>query len=255
MAKDTTFVYTLSYLLNSGQNIQSIELAMPSYSSLNYLYSTDLGDTVYCDGIERRPELLTLELKNPLTDTNADGKPDSLYISFNTKLLANIHNFDVWLYNSTNNGAKLANDGAGGVRVWENRDMGTKTVMTSTITGSLLTNVRVVPKVFTPDGDNVNDFAVVEFVLSVIPKVDLKIKIFSTKGSLVTTIYDDVIDYGEWFVKDKLGNAVLATTMPGYWDGTDEDGDLVPPGVYVYQVIADTDEGSKVESGTVVVGY
>ncbi|MBT4483508.1 MAG: hypothetical protein HOC71_07505 [Candidatus Latescibacteria bacterium] len=257
MAKDTTFVYTLSYLLNSGQNLKSIELSMPSYATLNYIYSTDLGDTVSIKGSPTRTsDLLSLELENDLTDTNADGVADSLYISFNTKLLANIHNFDAWLYNSTNSGAKLANDGAGGVKVWENRDMGTKTVMTSTITGSLLTNVRAIPKVFTPNNDGKNDFAVIEFVLSIID-VDLKIKIFNTRGSLVTTIYDDVCKSGDQFVLDKRNTASIgqAKTMPGYWDGTDEDGDLVPPGVYIYQVIADTDEGSKVESGTVVVGY
>ena len=46
-----------------------------------------------------------------------------------------------------------------------------------------------------------------------------------------------------------------AKKLPGYWNGKDEDGELVPPGIYVYQVIAETDEGDVVEGGTVVVAY
>ena len=34
-----------------------------------------------------------------------------------------------------------------------------------------------------------------------------------------------------------------------------DDGDKVAPGVYLYQVIADTDDGEKIEGGSVVVAY
>jgi gliding motility-associated-like protein len=138
--------------------------------------------------------------------------------------------------------------------VWENRDLGSWTVLTSTITKGVLSEVKAVPKVFTPNGDGINDFTVIEFSLSKIT-AKMKIKIFDTRGGLVTTIFDDNLEPAPWFVKDKLGNTTAARNMPGYWDGTDEDGDLVPPGVYLYQVVAETDDGDKVESGTVVVGY
>ena len=104
------------------------------------------------------------------------------------------------------------------------------------------------------NGDGINDFTVIEFSLSKI-SADLKIKIFDTSGSLVTTVFDDKLDPAPWYVKDKMGNIAGAKNMPGYWDGKDVDGDLVPPGVYLFQVVADTDDDEKVESGTVVVGY
>jgi len=254
MGVDTTFVHTISYDLNDGQDIDKVLISVPGYATVNYVQSTDgAGQTLTVDNggltFSSTPDSLYLDFANSITDTDGAG-PDSLYISFNTKLLRNIHNFNAWLYNSTNN------DNAGGVSVWENRDLGSWTVMTSTIIKSVLSNVKAVPKVFTPNNDDTNEFTVIEFNLAKIA-ADLKIKIFNTSGSLVATIYDDKLEPGPWFVPDdqKRGNAGEAMKLPGYWDGTDEDGDLVPPGVYLYQVVADTDDGEKVESGTVVVGY
>lgn len=51
------------------------------------------------------------------------------------------------------------------------------------------------------------------------------------------------------------GDISGAMEMPGCWNGKDEDDDLVPPGIYIYQVIADTDEGDVIEGGPVVVAY
>ena len=252
MGVDTTFVYTLSYELNPGEDLDQVVLYTPGYASVNYIYSSDTGTTLKLDDgftypHSPTPDSLYIKFDTPILNTTGTGS-DSLYISFESKLLRTVHNFYGMLYNSK------MNDNAGGVQIWENKDMGSWTVVTSSIIKGVLSDVKAIPKVFTPNGDNTNDFTVIEFNLSKI-RTDLKIKIFDTKGSLVTTVYDDKLDPGPWFVKDKFGNDALARRMPGYWDGTDEDGDLVPPGVYLYQVIADTDEGAKVESGSVVVGY
>lgn len=253
MGVDTDFVYTLSYNLNSGENISALALATPGYAVINNVHSSDTKSDLTVDngGLldikQTSPDTLWVHFATPITDTNNAG-PDSLYITFNTKLLRNIHNFNAWVYNDKNN------DDAGGLGVWENRDLGSWTVLTSTITKGVLSEVKAVPKVFTPNGDGINDFTVIEFSLSKIT-AKMKIKIFDTRGGLVTTIFDDRLEPRPWFVPNKLGNTTFARNMPGYWDGTDEDGDLVPPGVYLYQVVAETDDGDKVESGTVVVGY
>ncbi|MCD6308122.1 MAG: gliding motility-associated C-terminal domain-containing protein [Candidatus Latescibacteria bacterium] len=255
MGVDTDFVYSLAYDLDSGQNIKNLVISTPGYGSDVVVHSTD-ADADYSidngglvDIQNTTPDSLYIEFTNAITDSDNSG-PDSLYLSFKSKLLRNIHNFNAWLYNDT------GNDGAGGVKVWENRDLGSWTVMTSTIIKGVLSDVKAVPKVFTPNGDNINDFTVIEFNLA---KIDakLKIKIFDSKGSLVTMVYDDKLEPGPWFVPDdqKRGSQAGARKMPGYWDGKDEDGDLVPPGVYLYQVVADTDDGEKVESGSVVIGY
>jgi len=251
MGVDTTFVYTLNYDLNSGENIKYLEFSVPGESILKSVYCTDTKATLTNgSGVTYSSTLDTLYVAftTPVTDSDKSGA-DSLYVSFDTKLLKNVHDFTAKIYNST------MNDNAGGVKVWENLDLGYWTVTTSSIFKGILSNVKAVPKVFTPNGDNTNDFAVIEFTLAKLEEINLKIKIYDTRGSLVTTVFDDQLRATDWFVKEKSGNAALAKTMPGYWDGTDEDGDLVPPGVYLFQIVADTDDGEKIESGSVAVAY
>ena len=86
-------------------------------------------------------------------------------------------------------------------------------------------------------------------------KTDVDIKIYDTKGRLVYVKECGVLTARDHFFENKIGKADDARALPGYWDGRDEDGDLVPPGVYVYQVVANTDSGDKIEGGTVVVAY
>jgi len=104
--------------------------------------------------------------------------------------------------------------------------------------------VKANPKVLTPNNDNKNDFTVLEFRLSK-AETRVKIKIFSTEGTLVRTLHDGVLEPRDY----------IDDNAPGRWDGKNKDGDLVPPGIYVFQVIADTDEGVKAKTGTVVVAY
>ena len=39
------------------------------------------------------------------------------------------------------------------------------------------------------------------------------------------------------------------------WDGTDQEGDLVLPGIYLYRVRLEADSGDEVRVGTVAVVY
>ena len=93
--------------------------------------------------------MLTVNLEEPLTDGN------ELKVYLQTKLLTNLHDFEAYLYNNQN----PSNDGAGGVKVWQKSDK-SWTVTTSTILNQILSNVDAVPKVFTPNNDNTNDFTV-----------------------------------------------------------------------------------------------
>jgi hypothetical protein len=162
---------------------------------------------------------------------------DILRIYFRTSLLTNVHEFSAGVMNSTNN------DGAGLMKVWENPDM-PWIVSTNTITGEMLSQVKANPKVFTPNNDGKNDFTVLQFILS-LTRTKVKINIFSTEGTLVRSLYDGTLE----------AHAYTDDRAPGRWDGKNKDGDLVPPGIYIFQVIADTDEGVKAKTGTVVVAY
>jgi len=242
MGVDTSFVYTLAYKLAAGQNIKTVVLSVPNRSRVDSLYSVELGKTLkapgdYTTSMSSLNDSLYVTMTNPITDSVANTGDDILRIYLRTNLLTNIHEFAAGVINTTNN------DGAGPVEVMENPDI-PWIVSTNTITAEMLSHVKATPKVFTPNKDGRNDYTVLEFVLSK-TRTNVKINIFSTEGTLVRALFDGFLE----------PRAYTDDNAPGRWDGKNKDGDLVPPGIYVFQVIADTDEGEKVKTGTVAIAY
>ena len=254
MGADSTFVYTLSYVFNTSadslkRNIKELSISVPGFPTFNHVVRSDTGDTLRANGdltVRSTIDTLFVTFADSITGDTSDGA-DTLYVSFNTKLLRSSHTFEAFLFNSD------MNDKAGGIKVWKS-EMGKNTVMVSTLLKSVLTNVKAIPKVFTPNKNNGNYFTVIEFRLAKV-KTNVMVKIYSTAGNLVATINNEVLDPMDYSVVRSAANIGVAKELPGYWDGKDEDGDLVPPGIYIYQVIAETDEGDVVEGGTVVVAY
>ena len=249
MGESTDFVYALEYNLNAGQNIKSVVLSVPGESTVDSVsvYDGDAG-TLVSFGTYSTTDSLYITFDTAVTNG------DLLKVFFESKLLKYTHEFTGYIYNDQNN------DNAGGINVWKKPDDTDNNikyylnVSASSIMNDVLTNVKAVPKVFTPNNDDTNDFTVIEFTLAKVAS-GVEIKIYDTKGMLVhKKEYSDLIPKDHFFV-NKSGMADEARNLPGYWDGTDDDNDLVPPGVYIYQVIVDADSGEKIEGGTVVVAY
>ncbi len=109
------------------------------------------------------------------------------------------------------------------------------------IGGSLLGQVEVVPPVFTPNGDGINDVADVRFdVLRLGVGAPLRIEVYDLSGRFVATAFD----------ADRASGRFVAA-----WDGTDDHGDLVAPGIYLVRVFLDTNVGSDAKTGIVSVAY
>ena len=95
----------------------------------------------------------------------------------------------------------------------------------------LLEQVAVVPPVFTPNGDGINDVAGIELsVFHLEGAVDLQVAVYDLSGRRVRDLS-------------------TATSYPSgerriEWDGRDEDGVRVPPGIYLARVGFDTDSGA-----------
>ena len=110
---------------------------------------------------------------------------------------------------------------------------------TATVTSLLLTQVS--PTVFTPNGDGVNDVATIAYdLLEIIGAATVQIEISDLTGRVVRRVYGG---------DDQVGHYERA------WNGRDDAGALVPPGIYLYRVNvgADRDDGARI--GVVNVAY
>lgn len=134
--------------------------------------------------------------------------------------------------------------------LWQDADPG-DVVGDDLATGSGLTvltnldgaNIRMAddgPQVFTPNGDGIRDEAVFEFaVLRVNVDRQVRVELHDLSGRRVARLTENR--------PEATGFYRIA------WDGRDDDGKLVPPGLYVARIWVDTDQ-SGADGKTLTVG-
>ena len=126
-------------------------------------------------------------------------------------------------------------------------------IVTDGVPDKLLISVKATPNPFTPNNDGINDITNLEFFLGNIaePRTEignqsrnLSVKIYDLTGRLVKDLYDN--NTGAFaFISD---NGIT-------WDGRDNNGKIVRPGLYLYQIIIDSDNGGENITKTIVVSY
>ena len=105
---------------------------------------------------------------------------------------------------------------------------------------SLLASVEISQRHLTPNGDGVNDVVEISYrLLQVIQSIQVSVEIFDLSGQRI------------WHRSAEQANGQYTIS----WQGFDDAGQVVPPGLYVYQLVADADQGSNVYVGTLAVVY
>ena len=119
------------------------------------------------------------------------------------------------------------------------------TVLTSGVPSKLITYLKIFPNPFTPNFDGVNDVTYISFYLSnLVSARPLKVQVYDLTGRLVKTIYNSA----------SVASAYVGTNA-FVWDGRDDMGNLVRPGLYILKVEIDSDNGGEVEYRTITVVY
>ena len=123
----------------------------------------------------------------------------------------------------------------------------TTTLVGKVASGPLVQAVSVVPAVFTPNGDGINDGASFRFtVVKVGDDSPVEVHIYDLQGRLIRRLVEQ---------------RALSTGSYGIaWDGRDEQSEVAPPGVYLARLRVDTDtEGSQIGNAeifrTIAVAY
>ncbi len=105
---------------------------------------------------------------------------------------------------------------------------------------NLVTNFKVVPNPFTPNGDDVNDEVVVTFdVQRLLTPKPVYLEIFDLDGRRRRLIERQLSSGG----------------YSQQWDGRDDAGQVVPPGLYLLRISTDADHAGEAQTRIISVAY
>ena len=100
---------------------------------------------------------------------------------------------------------------------------------------------HIAPNPFTPNGDGINDEVIFSFDLFlVLDQVDVQVAIYDLSGRRIAQVQTDGSTAGSLQVE---------------WDGRDSQGQVAPPGTYLYRLAIDLDNTSTEHSGILSLAY
>lgn len=127
---------------------------------------------------------------------------------------------------------------AGGEEGW--------TLLTTGVPDQIISTTEIDPNPFTPNGDGRNDQTHISFIVTnlEVPR-PLHVEVFDISGRLVRTLLDRASAARAYVEQDAI-----------IWDGRDDGGRLLPPGLYLLQIRVETDGlNPSVLTRTVTIAY
>jgi hypothetical protein len=117
----------------------------------------------------------------------------------------------------------------------------TVSVATSVADGGELLQVRVDAPVLTPNGDGVNESVALAYeIFEITGTATVRVEVFDLSARRVRLVHE---------ARDGIGAYVR------FWDGQNEDGQLMPPGIYPYSISIDADREQVRKVGLLYVAY
>ncbi len=151
--------------------------------------------------------------------------------------------FQGWVFDSEANGVKQLIDPGDATVDFPGNALG---VRTRDLGAGLLAEVSVFPNPFTPNGDGINERARFQFqVHEVTAPRPLQLSIYDLSGRRVRQLDQQLA------IRGVFGEAAADPT----WDGLDDGGRRVAPGLYFYRIALEADEADEETMGIISVVY
>jgi hypothetical protein len=236
LGRDTTFTYTLDLDFDAGDTgVGRIEIDVPSLP-------TEVAVTAPAGVQLSEPVLFGNKIEVTVDGTwDTDGQ---LTMQFGARLLSNAFTFSTRLFAPNSDEPLHSGEDTRLNRSW--------TVRAGEVQGPLLSGIKVNPSVFSPNGDTRFDDTVVEFTLSRVSEPqNVQISILDLSGRLIRDLDAGLLTGGQ-YLRPPRG---VATNEPGFWNGKDDEGNTVPPGIYLVRVKAVLEREEEVRVRPVAVAY
>ena len=234
----TQFTYFIKPTIRAGdQGFDSVEIATPSgFTSVDSLRieGVDQADFTWTS----QPDGLGFEVQLP----RKLGPTDSgavLEVVFKASVLRAVGTFfDGRVFDSTKPHEVRQQIEPGNAA--DEAESELLSVRTS-VGRSLLFAPRVFPRIFTPNGDAINEVLNISYtLLRVTAPVPVSVAIYDLSGALIKQVYAG---------DDPIGEYTRS------WDGTDGSNRRVVPGIYLYRLAVDLHTETEISSGIISVVY
>jgi hypothetical protein len=260
MGVETPFVYRLQLQLAEGDLVETIRIRLPSQPSVVnglVLLSEQISVQEYPtseEGITALGRVLhvtpggvrDLDIRFDPPLSTADAEQIDLDVLFEAALFTDMHEFRAFLFSPDSEDPQNVSERVEDDESWR--------VFVSDVDARDLFGVKANPKIFTPNNDGINDFTVFEFTLTKVsePRV-VDVEVFEMGGRRVRRLDTPTLIGGRY--QNLRIDSDVARLSPGFWDGKDDNGELVAPGIYLFSVTANLDTGDETATGVVYVAY
>jgi hypothetical protein len=233
----TTFAYDVrADIIGADVGFDAIEIFTPAEPQFKELFIGNPPISVMPDNIIEGPESLTLFFPSQRLTTESQG---DLRIVFDAQVFVQATFFNAQVFDTQSDEApqKVLPGDANPTVLTNNL----RVLTTAASAQNLLPFFQVQPGIVTPNGDGANEQTDISYTLVQLQQpVQIDVDILDISGRRVRTLFSDMTSSG---------------SFTWAWDGRDDGGRTVPPGIYLARVAVDAERERFIRLGTVGVVY